>query len=50
MDQEKDEKLRENGQVVLDNNTEKKRILLLGKKLTQLLDQIQNTYKILFIQ
>ncbi len=30
MDQEKDEKLRENGQVVLDNNTEKKRILLLS--------------------
>ena len=30
MDQEKDEKLRENGQVVLDNNNEKKRILLLS--------------------
>lgn len=30
MDQEKDEKLRENGQVVLDNNNEKRRILLLS--------------------
>lgn len=30
MNQEQDEKLRENGQVVLDNNNEKKRILLLS--------------------